>query len=359
MEEEKKEGEAPQECIVQIENPPNKEEKRNDKEEDNKEEEKKEGEKVKKKKKKEKKVKKEKKNSEKLNLVLSVDEENGTCVDCGKSNPTKVSINNGVIICEECALKHEELGHSVSYVKNIDDDFDEYLLNFIVFGSNYKFKKFLADENVDASLPIEKKYLTKAALFYRINLKKKVKSEELIEVKNYKSPNELIEIENLEDKYPEFEHYQMKSKINNDGSFKEKPNTKLNKLGGSIVFYGKKMYDGIKIGANYVAKKAEAPTKTIKKGAQISVGFVGKHVNQVYETLKKNVIKNKKDKNKKGEGETEDEKKKNPPPIIDNNDKNAAESRRPLQQENEIKEEKVEKGKEVNDKEDKKGDSNE
>ena len=60
-------------------------------------------------------------------------------MDCGKDNPTKVSINNGVIICEECAEKHDELGHSISFLKDIDDDFDEYLLNFIVFGSNSKF----------------------------------------------------------------------------------------------------------------------------------------------------------------------------------------------------------------------------
>ena len=41
------------------------------------------------------------------------------------------------------------------YVYN--DDFDEYLLNFIVFGSNSKFKRFLEQEKVDPSLPIEKK----------------------------------------------------------------------------------------------------------------------------------------------------------------------------------------------------------
>ena len=147
----------------------NKQEKEEDtKEEGNKEE--KEEKKEEKEENKDKKGKKEKKKTEKVNLILTIDEENNKCVDCGKEHPTKVSINNGVIICEECALKHEELGYSISFVKDIDDDFNEYLLNFIVFGSNSKFKRFLEQEKVDANLPIEKKYLTKACFHYRNNL---------------------------------------------------------------------------------------------------------------------------------------------------------------------------------------------
>ena len=93
---------------------------------------------------------------EKINLILAIDEENNICVDCDKKNPTKISINNGVIICESCAKQHEELGYAISYIKDIEDDFDEYLLNFLVFGSNSKFKRFLLSEGVDASLPIKK-----------------------------------------------------------------------------------------------------------------------------------------------------------------------------------------------------------
>ena len=304
------------------------------------------------------KSKKEKKN-QKINLILTLDEENSKCADCGNENPTKVSINNGVIICEDCALKHEELGHEISFVKGIDDDFDEYLLNFIVFGSNSKFKRFLAKENVDASLPIEKKYLTKALLFYRINLKKKVLSEELIKEKGYENPNELIEKGNIADKYPEFEHYKMKSKIIHDGSLKEKQNAKLNKLGGSLLSFGKKMYGGIKIGANYVAKKAEGPTNKIKKGAKFGAGFVGKRVSHAYESLKKNVIKTIKDKTKKVEGETNDGKDKNSPPAIPETDKNVGANDNPIQPGSEVKEENVKAEKEGNENEDKKEDSNE
>ena len=148
----------------------NEEEKEEEEKEEKEEGDEKDEKKKEKKEKKEKKKKKEKK--EKLNLIVAIDEENNICVDCEKKYPTKISINNGVIICEECAKKHESLGNSISYIKDIDDDFDEYLLNFLVFGSNSKFKRFLISEEVDPSLPIEKKYLTKACYFYRKNLKR-------------------------------------------------------------------------------------------------------------------------------------------------------------------------------------------
>ena len=263
--------------------------------------------------------------AEKINLILSIDEENNTCVDCGKTNPTKVSINNGVIICEECSIKHEELGHSISFIKNIDEDFDNYLLNFVVFGSNSKFKRFLTEEKVDPSLPLEKKYLTKACFFYRNNLKRKVQGEELLKEKDYEDPNEIIEIEKIEDNYPEFDHYKMKSKVIHDGSLQQKQNTTFNKLGGSILSLGKKMYGGIKYGANYVEKKMEAPTKTITKGAKIGAGFVGKQVNKAYEMVKKNVIKGKKNPNNENDGDMN----KNNPPNLDKNDNNIMESGRP------------------------------
>ena len=346
------ENKVKEESVEKEEKEDNKEgeEKEKEDKEDEKEDEKEEKkEKKGKKHKKEKKEKKEKKNSEKKNLILTIDEENNTCADCGKSNPTKVSINNGVIICEECSLKHEELGHSISFIKDIDEDFDGYLLNFIVFGSNSKFKRFLSTEKVDPSLPIEKKYLTKACFFYRNNLKRKVQGEQLINEKNYEDPNEIIEIENIEDNYPEFEHYKMKAKVIHDGSLKQKQNTTLNKLGGSIFSFGKKMYGGIKTGANYVAKKTEGPTKTITKGAKIGAGFVGKQMNHAYEIIKKNVIKGKKNANTEGNGEMN----KNPP-NLEKNENNVMESGRPLQAGDEVKEESVEAQKEGNENEIKK-----
>ena len=106
-------------------------------------------------------------------IILSIDEENTKCADCDKENPSKVSVNNGIVLCEGCALQHLDLGTNVSYIRDLSGDFDEYLLNYFTLGGNSKFKRFLKEENIDPNLPIKTKYLIKACQFYRINLKKK------------------------------------------------------------------------------------------------------------------------------------------------------------------------------------------
>ena len=343
-EEDNKENEEEEEKDEEEEKEEEKEKEDKKEEKEDKKEEKKE--KKKKKEKKEKKKKKEKK--EKKNIILTIDEENNICVDCEKKNPTKISINNGVILCEECAKKHSSLGNSISFIKDIDDDLDEYLLNFVVFGSNSKFKRFLISEEVDPSLPIEKKYLTKACYFYRKNLKRKVKGETELLEKDYENANDIVE--NGNNDFEEFENYKIKSKIMHEGELKQKTNTTFNKIGGSILSVGKKMFGGIKYGANYVAKKTEGPSKNIIKGA----GFVGKKIGNAYEKIKNNILKGKNNKEKK-ENESE-------PPKL--NEPNLAETVRPLKVGDEIKEEKKEDKKEekidnIENNEDKKEEKNE
>ena len=199
--------------------------KKKEKEKEEKERKKKEKEeKLKKKKEKEDQKKKEKEDKkkeddkikEKVNIIYSIDEQNKKCVDCGADNPTKVSINNGVIICEKCAKEHEELGHSISFLKNIEDDFDQFLINFIVMGSNTKFKRFLSEEKVDENLPIKSKYKTKAVYFYRKNLKAKTEGKNELE-KDFKEANELIEDE--ENIFPEFDKkYVIKNQVLRKGN---------------------------------------------------------------------------------------------------------------------------------------------
>ena len=246
-------------------------------------------------------------------ILLSIDEENNKCVDCGKENPTKVSVNNGIIICEECAEKHTQLGTMISYIRDINDEFDEYLLNFFTLGGNSKFEKFLKEENVDTTLPIEQKYKTKAVDFYRKNLKHKVQGEVLIE-KNYENPNEILE--HSENYFPEFENYQIK---------KEPPKTKVQqaksvagKIGSGLFSFGKKMYSGMKTGATYAGKKSLEGAKfvghkasqgasyvatkaqpALKKGAT----FVGHQVEGVYSNLKNKMTHKEKKEEKKEEGE--------------------------------------------------------
>ena len=247
-------------------------------------------------------------------IILSIDEENVKCADCGKENPIKVSVNNGIILCEGCALQHLELGPNVSYIRDLAGDFDEYLLNYFTLGGNSKFKRFLKEEKVDTSLPINKKYLTKACEFYRINLKKKVQGENPLQ-KNYEDPNQIVE--NMDNYFPEFEDYVMKNQKQGKNQKVDQAKKIIGNIGSGLFSFGKKMYSGMKQGANYFAVKAQPATNKIKKGAV----YMGHQVGGVYSNIKNKVLtinkgqqkeNEKKEENNenKGENEVKEEEKK-------------------------------------------------
>ena len=250
-------------------------------------------------------------------IILSIDEENAKCADCGKENPIKVSVNNGIILCEGCALQHLELGPNVSYIRDLAGDFDEYLLNYFTLGGNSKFKRFLKEENVDTSLPINKKYLTKACEFYRINLKKKVQGQNPLQ-KNYENPNEIVE--NVENHFPEFEDYVLKNKNQGKPQKIDQAKKLIGNLGSGLFSFGKKMYSGVKQGANYFAVKAQPATNKIKQGA----AYMGHQVGGVYSNIKHKVLTM-----NKGQKKEDEQKEENKDNNINNDNK----------EENEIKEE--------------------
>ncbi len=246
--------------------------------------------------------------------ILSIDEENNKCADCGKENTTKVSVNNGITLCEGCAAEHIQLGPTISFIRDLSDYFDEYLLNYFVLGGNSKFKKFLKEENVDSSLPINQKYLTKACDFYRINLKRKVQGNPLLE-KNYENPNEIIE--NPENHFPEFENYIMKNAPPQENKTKmEQAKRVLGNIGSNLFSFGKKMYSGVKQGANYVAVKAQPATKQIEKGAV----YMGHQIGGAYTSLKNKIVAlNKKKIKNEEENKKEEEKKEENVENLDSN----------------------------------------
>ena len=159
------------------------------------------------------KIKKQKQKDEELkrkNVIYLIDEENYKCVDCDKEKTTYISINNGVTLCDYCAKLHKSLGYSISYIRNINDQLDEYLFNYIVFGSNTKFKRFILNENLEQNLMSKKKYKTKCLSYYRKMLKSKVKGI-IPPEKNYENPNEIDKDTN--DYFPEFKKYKIEKQI--------------------------------------------------------------------------------------------------------------------------------------------------
>ena len=141
-------------------------------------------------------------------LIYNIDEKNSKCADCSSENPSKISINHGITLCETCSQAHEKLGKSISYIRNIDEDLDSYLLSFLTLGSNSKFYNMIEQLKINSSLPIEIKYKTNGINYYRRLLKAKVLGQKLFEP-DFDNPNEIIE--NIENNYPEFENYELKN----------------------------------------------------------------------------------------------------------------------------------------------------
>ena len=109
-------------------------------------------------------------NDKYLNVIQHLfykDYENKTCVHCKSPMPTFVSINNAIIICQKCAEKHKTLGYNISYVRELKDGWDPYLLSFFEMGGNSRFIRFSRKYELD-DMPIEDIFRTKISEYYRL-----------------------------------------------------------------------------------------------------------------------------------------------------------------------------------------------
>ncbi len=127
--------------------------------------------------------------------LFSIDSKNKRCVDCGEKNVKFVSINNGITICELCAQIHRQLGPGISNLRPIDEEFDDYSMNFFIYGGNKNFKHTLKSLGVNLDMQRTKLYKTYGVDYYRKCLLSKVKGVENNE-KKPENPNELIHLEN-------------------------------------------------------------------------------------------------------------------------------------------------------------------
>ena len=151
------------------------------------------------------------------------DFENKLCVDCKAALPEYVSINNGVVICGSCAERHCKLGHSISYVRKIDQGWDHLLLSYLERGSNNRFLRFATQSNI-SELPIEEKYTTRFCQYYRLLLKSEIYADEPPEVPNKEQGMKKCDVDI--DYFPEFIDYQlikeeMRSEIDKKEDYKE------------------------------------------------------------------------------------------------------------------------------------------
>lgn len=115
---------------------------------------------------------------------------NTHCVDCGTPNPDWASITYGTLLCLQCSGVHRSYGVQVSYVRSISyDTWNHPQILSLLEGGNTQLRTFFqrhellnnnnSNTTTENHLGIQlynKRYHTKAALFYKVNLKQHVQN---------------------------------------------------------------------------------------------------------------------------------------------------------------------------------------
>ena len=144
--------------------------------------------------------------------LFSLESRNRKCNDCGDDGVKYVSVNNGITLCELCAQIHKNFGNQISYLKSIDEEFDDYLMGFFIYGGNKKFRRTLKQMGVNLDVKKGHLYRTYGVDFYRRNLKSLVKGNSHLD-KDYDNPNEVMK--NDSNSFPEFNNYIVHGNNNN------------------------------------------------------------------------------------------------------------------------------------------------
>ena len=164
-----------------------------------------------------------------LKEILS-DELNYVCFDCHRNlyRPQNFSINNGIILCNNCALNHSNFPKFISIIKhcNIEELTNEELM-LLYYGGNIKLDEFIEYEYPKLqNMKINIMYKTEALEYYRQNLRSLAFGEPKYEKPNdhdaYKYNKKILKIE--EDKEKDFfgDNYNYlndEEKFNNNSNF--------------------------------------------------------------------------------------------------------------------------------------------
>ena len=157
--------------------------------------------------------------------LFSLDKKNSSCNDCGEPDVKYVSINNGITLCELCAQIHKNFGYEISFIRSIEDQFDDYLVGFFIYGGNKKFRKKLRSLGVNLDQKKGNLYRTFGADYYRRDLKSIVKGNSHLDI-DFEKANEVMKEET--NNFPEFANY-----IVNSNNHKEQMmQVNNNELGG-------------------------------------------------------------------------------------------------------------------------------
>jgi hypothetical protein len=107
-----------------------------------------------------------------LNVLRSIPG-NSRCIDCGNCHPDWASVSYGILLCVRCSGRHRSYGVATSRVRSVSMDNWSYsqVLSMLEGGNeqlhNFYSRHLMCDNK---SKVFDRRYQTKAARFYRINM---------------------------------------------------------------------------------------------------------------------------------------------------------------------------------------------
>lgn len=108
------------------------------------------------------------------------DPDNQCCVDSGSANPQWASVSHGCYISLESSGVHRSLGVHISFVRSTTmDSWKPLQLRLMEQGGNQRLRAFFRQHNISDDTPIRQKYSTRAAEWYRRNLRALAEGSEL------------------------------------------------------------------------------------------------------------------------------------------------------------------------------------
>lgn len=102
---------------------------------------------------------------------LREDTENRSCFDCGNIDITHASVNLGILLCRNCAERHNTYGINISHIKSLKEPWSSRHLKLMTAGGNSSLKNFFTMYSISELSPFEYKYKTVACEYYREMLK--------------------------------------------------------------------------------------------------------------------------------------------------------------------------------------------